>query len=601
MRTPGVLFLGVALALAACGGGGGGGGGSGPQAPAAPLNLVAVVNGTDVDLTWAASASATEYEIYGDSQPGVIASVGNFVGSVTVTNASISGLPVGVPLFFAVSAKNATGEGSLSSEVFVKLIVSGVDPLFVDQWHLVNAGQAGGTSGEDVHIANVWLAGFSGAGVRIAVVDDGLEIAHEDLASNVVFGKSHNYVDGSTNPTSGAHGTCCAGVAASVFDNSLGGVGAAFGAELVGYNLLQNLTDTNIADAMTRNKAEIWISTNSWGGADGLGVPQPNTASWRNAVDAGLASGRNGLGTIYLWAAGNGADQAGGVTDNSNLDGLTNYNGVIAVGAVGDDGVKASYSENGANLMICAPSQGNNPHAITTVDRTGSIGFNTGANPNDYPNTNYTNTFNGTSSATPLAAGVVATMLEINPALTHRDVRLILAMSARQNDPSDQDWATNGAGLLINHKYGFGVIDAQAAGTLAQTWVNIGTQKHVFSTLRTPNLAIPDFDTTGVTDTVSVVGSLITKIEYVQIFFDADDHTSSGDLEVLLTAPSGTVSLLAEPHNQPSGPQPYNDFTFGSTRHMEEPADGVWSVRVRDLLANDTGTFKSWRLEFYGR
>ncbi len=132
---------------------------------------------------------------------------------------------------------------------------------------------------------------------------------------------------------------------------------------------------------------------------------------------------------------------------------------MLAICAVGDDGVRAFYSERGANLWVCTPSQGRGGHAITTTDRTGTLGFNAGVAP-DYANANYTNTFNGTSSAAPLAAGVIALVLEANPNLTWRDLRIVLAQSARKNHAADADWVVNGGGFNINHNYGFRVADA---------------------------------------------------------------------------------------------------------------------------------------------
>lgn len=598
MNTRNSLWLGGLLLAASCGGGGGGSGGSGAAAgPKAPLNLVAGVRGGDVVLDWSASAGAVEYRVYGSDQPDVVRDAANLIATVTTPGAALSGVPAGVPVFVAVSAKNSKAESALSAEVSLTL---GPDPLLGDQWHLLNLGQAGGTPGEDVNALAVWNAGITGDGVRIAVVDDGLELGHEDLSGNVVPGKSHNYLDNSTNPSTGSHGTACAGVAASDDGNAVGGMGVAFDARLVGYNLLEELTDSNTVNAMTRDAAANHISSNSWGAPDGFGIPQPSANSWRNAVESGIVNGRGGLGTVYLWAAGNGALSAQGTTDNSNLDGQANFHGVIAIGAVGDDGVKAFYSENGANVLVVAPSMGRANHAITTVDRTGPIGINDGTNPNDYADTNYTNTFNGTSSATPLAAGVVALMLEANPALTQRDVRWILAASARINDALDPDWGVNGVGLPINHKYGFGVVDAEAAVALAQAWVNVGPQKRVLTPLRQPNLPIPDADLVGVSDVITVANSNITELEYVQITFDADNHSFSGDLEIVLTSPSGTTSVLAEVHAQPQGSVPYDAFVFGCARLLGEPADGVWTLSVRDLAPQDVGTFKSWRLELFG-
>jgi kexin len=578
-----------------CTGGGGGGGGN---KPAIPLNVAAMVAGTDIQLSWTASAGATSYNVYYALDPGVVRSNATELGSVGTAGAIVPGQPSAIG-YFAITAKNGNGESALSAEVTASVPSAGLDPLFTDQWHLTNTGQAGGTITEDAHVAGAWASNFDGTGVRIAIVDDGLEIGHEDLFWNCPPGESFNYLDGSTDPTGGEHGTACAGVAAAVGANTLGGRGAAFEAHLVGYNFLESQTLSHQSNSMTRDAAANWISNNSWG-PDDIGVPIPSNSTWRTAVATGLANGRNGLGIVYMKAAGNGAQLGLDPGDNSNLDGFANFYGMVTVGAVGDDGKKAFYSENGANVFVCAPSMGRANHAITTVDRTGVDGYNDGSHPSDYVDTNYTNTFNGTSSATPLAAGVVALMLQANPNLTWRDVRLVLAQSARLNDPTDPDWTTNGAGYSINHQYGFGCVDANAAVTLAQGWTNIGPMVTFTTPTSAPNLAIPDADLIGVSDAIVVAGSGIANLEFVEIVFDAA-HPFIGDLEVTLTAPSGTASILTEPHDLSQGSLPFNNFHFGDVRHLDEPADGTWTLTVRDLSAQDTGTFQSWSLIFRGR
>jgi proprotein convertase subtilisin/kexin type 2 len=596
VKAIGSALVGASLIVASCGGGGG------SHGPAAPTGLTATVSGTDIDLAWTASAGATGYNVYYNIVTGVTRSPATLLGTVTNPAAVLTAEP-SVKVHLAVTATGPGGESGLSNEVPASVPSSGNDALFADQWHLANSGQDGGTPGEDADVVPAWNAGFDGDGVRIAVVDEDLEIGHEDLFWNCAPGRSHNYLDGSTDPTSQTgkrHGTCVGGVAASVGGNDLGGRGAAPEAQLVGYNFLESQSAANEANAMTRDAAANGVSNNSWGPVGGLGIPEPSTSSWRTAVQTGLSIGRGGKGLSYMWAAGNGAQVGPDPGDNSNLDGYANFFGVIAVGAIGDDGVKAFYSENGANVFTCAPSMGRANHAITTVDRTGIEGYNDGSNPNDYVDLNYTNTFNGTSSATPLASGVVALIEQANPNLTWRDVRYVLANSARQNDPTDADWATNGGGYHVNHKYGFGVVDAGAAVALAPTWVNVPA----LITLTTPtdhaNLPIPDNDIVGVSSSIVVAGSGIQNIEHVEITFDAADHTFSGDLQIVLTAPSGTQSVLAETHDCPQGASPYVNWVFGSVRHLDEPADGTWTLNVSDRAAVDTGTFRFWSLKFRG-
>jgi kexin len=456
------------------------------------------------------------------------------------------------------------------------------DPLFPDQWHLENTGQGGGTVGEDVNIVDVWDSYQGSANEVIAIVDDGLEIGHGDLWANVIPSQSWDYVQGDTDPTAGDHGTSCAGVAAGRGDNSLGITGAAFHGGLVGHRLLGAGTDANEADALTRNNGLIDIYSNSWGPWDDgqrLEGPGPLT---ENALENGITNGRGGLGSIYVWAGGNGQ----GSDDNANYDGYANSRYTIAVAASTNYGEQAYYSENGANLLVNAPSNGGSL-GITTTDRTGALGYDFG---------NYTDSFGGTSAAAPLASGTIALMLEANPNLTWRDLQYILMKSAEQNDPTDPDWTTNGAGCHINHKYGFGRIDTERAVNTA-LFVDSAPSEVSTQAISSPNLAIPDHDLVGVTDTINITEKI--RIEFVEIYFTAADHTYWGDLEIVLVSPEGTESVLAEAHASGSS-YTYNNWRFGSVRHFGESSEGDWTLRVRDLQGGDTGTFQSWTLVIHG-
>ena len=639
-------LIAISSCLVACSGGGGGDDEDGP-APAlsAPTGLNGSFTGNIVTLLWNASNGAENYIIYGALGPGIQQSEQFAFGETadSTPSANIEFQPgaftEGQPIYFAVAAKNSASTSGLSN--IAEVIFgggppppppTGDDPLLSDQWHLRNTGQFGGTPGEDANVFDAWQEA-TGMGVRIAVVDDGLEIQHEDLLGNVVPGMSWNYVNGTTDPTGPAepqdgHGTSVAGVAAAVGNNSRGGRGAAYDAELVGYNFLEHTTLANQVDAMTRDAAVNWVSNNSWGySEDGRGIPAYTTAEHVSAIEHGLTQGRNAKGLIYVFAAGNDAlNLAGRLGDDANYDEANSINGCIVVGAIGADGKKSPYSENGANLLISAPS--NSFHnfdptfptlpGITTVDRSGVLGYNRGQS-GDYNDLNYTNGFGGTSSAAPLVTGVIGLMLQANPNLSWRDVPIILARTARKVDPNDSDWRVNGAGLNVNHKYGFGAIDAQAAVQTARTWQNVEEIKPVYTQRRDPSLAIPDdpdnqpgSQSSGVSDTIQVSGSQIQRIEYVNIMF-ASDHTYSGDLEIVLTSPSGTQSLLAETHPQLAcqisngtiscmhAPAPYDRLVFGSRRHLDEPADGQWTLTVRDGFPQDTGMLTSWQLDIYGR
>lgn len=467
------------------------------------------------------------------------------------------------------------------------------DPLLPDQWHLVNTGQGGGTAGEDANIQPAWNSGFTGNGIDIVVIDDGVDIAHPDLSGNVVSG-SYDYVDSDTNPSgssldpiNGAHGTSCAGVAAGVGLNSTGVRGAGYNSGLVGYRLLGADTDANSADALTRNYGTIEIFSNSWGPADtGQDLAGGGPLAMAALAD-GIANGRGGLGTLYVWAGGNG----NGSGDNSNYDSYANSRYSIAVAASTNLGTHSSYSEPGANILINAPSNGGTL-GITTTDRTGS---------NGYDPTAYTDSFGGTSSSTPLVAGALAVILEANPNLTWRDMKLLLAETAEKNDPGDADWTNNGAGMPVNHKYGFGRIDTNAAVQAAGGWTAVGAEITSMKS-RSPNLAIADGTGAGscgapTTDTLTINDNV--SIEFVEVEFESD-HTFWGDLEIKLISPAGTTSVLAEQHGSGSGSDLANGWTFGVERLIGEDAFGTWTIEVRDCYNADTGSLLSWSVKAFG-
>jgi kexin len=489
------------------------------------------------------------------------------------------------------------------------------DPLYADQWHLNNTGSPTGTSDEDTNVESVPNT-ICGNGITISVVDDGLEIAHEDLAANVVSG-SKNYVNNSTDPTPAAgstdsHGTSVAGIAAAVGFNGIGVRGVAHGAQLIGFNYLATAEETDLADALVRGD----ISNNSHG-PDDNGQLYPASAIFKAAIDDGITNRRDGKGIIYFIAGGNGRGEKARNSDYSNYDGNASYHGVNAIAALNDNGKQASYSESGANILISAHAgERCDTNTQTTVDASGTAGANNAGNndgEDDYSNDNYTKCFNGTSGAAPIASGVAALVLQENPNLSRRDMRLLLGQTARKNDPEDSDWTINGAGMPINHKYGFGAIDAAAAVAAASNWAHLAPQKvpEVFSS---GDIAVVIPDSPGenvygaaITSTINIAASSISLIEFVEVTF-ASDHPFFNDLEIILTSPNGTKSVLAETHFQTSSGDAINGgasfesgFTFGSIRHTDEAVGGDWVIAVRDGGPGDVGNITSWSIKLFGR
>ncbi len=489
-------------------------------------------------------------------------------------------------------------------------LTNGIDPLFSSQWHL-NQG-----NNNDAGVEVPWAAGIRGSGITVAVVDDGMESKHEDLCGNISSVKSYNYFKNSTDPDhfyiESGHGTSVAGIIAAQMNNNIGLRGAAPSAKLTARNLLEltTISSSAIADAMALDISSIHISNNSWGAQDRTGLYSEEYASslWKSAIQNSITVGRGGLGTLYTWAGGNGAYGVNGsIVDNSNNDGQANYHGVLAICGIGKDGRKAYYSEDGANLWVCAHTMGNDFSGISTTDRMGDMGGNNLTKSTNFSDRSYRNDFNGTSSSAPLAAGVIALLLSKYPTLSWRDVREIIAESAVKNHSTDSGWTTNGANLNINHKYGFGAINANAAILKAASWTPISSSK-TYDTYENSSI-------TNTNTSFTTTSSNINYIEFIEIYFTTNEP-NMGIITVALIHENNTAnasgltstsSILVEPHlcYTTSGAtrscENYSSsattLRYGSSRHLGESVNtGSWKV----LVTGGSGTY-STKLIFRGR
>lgn len=473
------------------------------------------------------------------------------------------------------------------------------DPMYACQWHLDQP------SGEDVNVAPVWEEGFKGEGINVAVVDTGMDWTHEDLIENVDPSLNHDYTDeGDIHDRFSHHGTNVAGLIAAR-DNDIGVRGVAPRATIYGYNFLDGQTESTstndflMADAAGRNSGVTAISNNSWGFRDS---PRPNAvpAIWELAVENGVNRGYDGKGVFYVWSAGNGHDDG----DNSNLEGLSNFYAVTSACAVSEHGDRSSYSEMGANLWVCAAGGDfilDDERLVVTVEN----------------NNRYSYTFNGTSAAAPIISGVAALVRQANPTLTWRDVKLVLAESARKNDPDNEGWLDGAAAYgsdadryHFNHEYGFGVVDAAAAVELAMTWANLPPMREASIESSMINTPIPDAYDAASIETVTLTLDLDTDIDFTE-FVEINtsfQHNSFRDLDVELESPSGAVSKLTVPFNTfTDDDDPDNDYVpmrgpyrFGSARHLGEDPNGTWTLRITDRFRFGAGILESWGITVYG-
>ena len=473
------------------------------------------------------------------------------------------------------------------------------DPLYACQWHLESSEYV------DINVESAWDAGSLGEGVNVALVDEGLDYRHEDLKDNVDLTLSHDYNDeGEIYDRSEHHGTHVAGILAAR-DNSVGLRGVAPRATLFGYNPLSGFTRiSELTDAMTRNAEITAVSNNSWGNRNSVRAKRASSF-WERAIETGLKTGYGGKGTFYVFSGGNGHL----LGDDSNLDEYANFYGVTAACSVQGWGARAPYSEMGSNLWVCAPSN-ERPGVLGLAGRFGVV-------TTDHSD-NYVEDFGGTSAAAPVVSGVAALMRGVNPELTWRDLKLILAASAQRNDPGNAGWEDGARKYRsgsaedryhFNHEFGFGLVDAGAAVELATEWVNVpdleigGASSGKFSTI------IPDADLDGGATTTSSSITFQKEIGFVE-FVEVNiklRHRSFRDLEIDLVSPSGAVSRLAVPHDTSTDLFTYTDFIplygsfrFGSARHLGEDPTGDWTLRVTDRINAGEGTLESWDISIYG-
>jgi subtilisin-like proprotein convertase family protein len=399
------------------------------------------------------------------------------------------------------------------------------------------------------------------------------------------------------------HGTAVASVLASP-SNTLGGLGVVPEAKLAGIRLTADATDgEQEASAFAWKNQVFSIYNNSWGPSDdGFTIEGP-AAIAREAILAATKFGRGGLGNIFVWAAGNGRQDG----DDSNFDGYANLPETIAVGAVSDRGHQTSESERGANLLVVTPSSSAGRQGLVCADLVGRRGYNIdGANDGNvipfqnYSDLNYTNDFGMTSGAAPQVSGVVALMLQANPSLGWRDVQEILIATARKVSTADADWKKNGAGLFFNHKFGAGLVDASAAVSKSILWKKLPAATSVTLSKKNLNLPIPDDEPNGVTlefdfSDTSKFPSL--RLEHVQFRVSAT-HSYRGDLQFVLTSPSGMTSVVESREND-DGTSLVN-WPFLSVRHWGESSTGKWKLRVIDTYSGDTGFLQSASLLIRG-
>jgi subtilisin family serine protease len=331
------------------------------------------------------------------------------------------------------------------------------DPYYPNQWYLNNNGTVG-IEDDDVDAPEAWDVSKGSSSVIIAIIDEGVDIGHRDLSSKIVT--PYDATDGDNNQDPNAwdgHGTACAGIAAAVTDNGIGVAGIGWHSKIMPIRIAYSsydggpwiTTSLEIEDGLrTAVDRGAKVLSNSWGG----GTPS-------SAINAGIdyAIANN---CVVVFSAGNWRAIYGGPKEVFYPANLSTSKVIITVSATNEwDKLKTPTSADGETwwgscfgpeVSVSAPGV----HMWTT-DISGSAGYGSG---------DYIGTFNGTSSAAPLVAGIASLLLAENPGWTPNQVR-------NQIQNTADDLGSSG----FDNEYGYGRVNAcKALGDHCDNCATIG-------------------------------------------------------------------------------------------------------------------------------
>lgn len=509
------------------------------------------------------------------------------------------------------------------------------DPLYRYQWHLKNVGQRAigdvlPTAGVDLNMGRLYEQGVTGKGVIVGVNEGApIDPTNPDLADNLIIKTvqpDSAYLSGSTGAhaiAAAGHSTAVAGIIGARAHNGIGGRGIAPDVRIL---------DLHVPEA--KGRAMPRVVNVSAGGTAPIFLPQADEQDEDDRLDD-----RNksllvvSAGNEFLGADGISQEVCAEITRGSGvscLPGATNMLGslpnALAVGAINANGVKSSYSSTGSVIWVSAPggeygmqrnylrSVGDagkingmpaymfSP-AIVTTDRVGCDRGMKTAGDNFFDNRGkpsalnprclFTARMNGTSSAAPMVTGVTALMLQVNPKLTWREIKYILATTARRIDRNRPDvlyhgtllekgWVRNAAGHYFSNAYGFGLVDATRAVAAARHFSPLPEIRDSrWITYAGTPVPVGYRNTSG---RVRVTARSRLKIETVHIRLKTT-HPTPSNLRVTVVSPSGTVSTvltgLAFLVPTPDG---FEISLASSNAFLDEDARGTWTVQVTDVL-----------------
>ncbi|AYB29974.1 proprotein convertase P-domain-containing protein [Chryseolinea soli] len=534
------------------------------------------------------------------------------------------------------------------------------DAKYNQQWHLhrrLVSPEFDQRSSSNCEDAWNLLGNFGSADVVIGITDDGCKIDHPDFDSPGKFA-TWGYMSDltlvhrdaiSANPqkmyqTGSDHGTACCGVVAAEVDASLV-VGAAPGCRLLPIKWESDdeglfISDDKFITVLNFISDKVDVLSNSWG----MSPVETWSSNVVNKIKSlALTGGRRGKGIVFAWASGN-ENCPISFTSNQNVpytsgvevrpDGsgvwvgvktsktfshnLVGIPGVIQIAALASNAQRSHYSNYGTGISLCAPT--NNVHEYHRLSVPG-LGITTTSGEGPL----FEDEFGGTSSATPLIAGIAGLVVSANPTLTALEVISVLQRTASKDlsmtgypktPPANFDTNTSwdispvapfdkGDFKNINHPdgtwspwFGFGKVDAGRAVAAALQSMPGPVTGNTIVKSSTPGKAIPDNNPAGITDKIAVNEQ--GTIAAIKVELDIT-HTYIGDLVVSLTSPQGTVISI---HNRNGGSADnlkkiYDVQSLASLASLAGKAiQGDWTLKVADLALVDTGVLNGWKLHF---
>jgi subtilisin family serine protease len=502
------------------------------------------------------------------------------------------------------------------------------DPLFSQQWYLSH--QGGNQLALNSHIAveKAWDITRGVRSVVVAVVDDSFDLNHPDFQGSGKIVAPRDLKENDFLPLPGekeaSHGTACAGIAIAE-ENGTGISGVAPGCAFMPIRTTGYLDDESIEQIFDWAIAKgASVISCSWGAS---AVYFPLSMRQRAAITKAATTGRNGKGCVILFAAGNANRPVSGVVNERNwaknilsgdtkwLSGFAVHPDVITVAASTSMNKKSAYSNWGENISVCAPSNNAPPGmwfqstgyvytqpgiavalaglGVFTTDQLGAAGYDPG---------NFTSTFGGTSSATPVVAGVAGLILSANPDLTARQVNNILEETADKIVDPEADLQLGRREGSYNEKghsqwFGYGKVNAARAVAAAQKLrTNINSANRQISAKNINTIGIPDNNRQGIKSAIAF--SDPGSVRDIQITININ-HDFLGDLEIYLIAPNKQQVLL---QNRTLGRRNKLSANFSPVTHpnltqlTNQPAAGRWYLWIIDYAPEDIGTLNNWEL-----